>query len=160
LHSAIHGARNDIHCVVHTHTNEISAIAQKTRGFGHDDFYGAQLYNRVGYHEFEGITLFREERERMLKSLGDKHILVLRNHGVAVGEADIERTFFLLWTVQRAAEIQLAAGGLGGEDNQLSDEVKSRCASLTQQLISESGFAVKFYDAMVRKRIAEKGASW
>jgi len=160
LHSAIHGARNDIHCVVHTHTNEISAIAQKTRGVGHDDFYGAQLYNRVGYHEFEGITLFREERERMLKSLGDKHILVLRNHGVAVGEADIERTFFLLWTVQRAAEIQLAAGGLGGEDNQLSDEVKSRCASLTQQLISESGFAVKFYDAMVRKMIAEKGASW
>ncbi|WP_428034377.1 class II aldolase/adducin family protein [Amphritea sp.] len=160
LHSAIHGARSDIHCVVHTHTNEVSAIAQKVRGFGHDDFYGAQLYNRVGYHEFEGITLFREERERMLKSLGDKHILVLRNHGVAVGEADIERTFFLLWTVQRAAEIQLAAGALGGEDNLLLDEVKSRCASLTQQLISESGFAVKFYDAMVRKMIAERGASW
>lgn len=160
LHSAIHGARDDIHCVVHTHTNEVSAIAQKKNGFGHDDFYGAQLYNRVGYHAFEGITLFPEERERMLKSLGDKHILVLRNHGIAVGEADIERTFFLLWTVQRAAEIQVTAGALGGEDNLIREEIKSRCAALTQQLIKESGFAVKFYEAMVRKLISERGAPW
>lgn len=160
LHSAIHGARDDIHCVVHTHTNEVSAIAQKKKGFCHDDFYGAQLYNRVGYHEFEGITLFKEERERMLQSLGDKHILVLRNHGIAVGEADIERAFFLLWTVQRAAEIQVTAGALGGEDNLIADDVKSKCAGLTQKLISESGFAVKLYGAMVRKLIAERGPLW
>lgn len=160
LHSAIHGARDDIHCVVHTHTDEVSAIALKKKGFAHDDFYGAQLYNRVGYHTFEGITLFADERQRMLDSLGDKHILVLRNHGVAVGEADIERTFFLLWTVQRAAEIQVTAGALGGEDNLLPDEIKTKCAGLTQQLISESGFAVKFYTAMVRKMIAERGQLW
>ena len=160
LHSAIHGAREDIHCVVHTHTNEVSAIAQKKNGFGHDDFYGAQLYGRIGYHDFEGITLFREERERMLNSLGDKHILVLRNHGIAVGEVDIERTFFLLWTVQRAAEIQVTSGALGGEDNLISNDVKSKCAGLTQQLIRESGFAVKFYAAMVRKLITERGRAW
>lgn len=160
LHSAIHSAREDIHCVVHTHTNEVSAIAQKKNGFAHDDFYGAQLFNRIGYHAFEGITLFSEERERMLNSLGDKHILVLRNHGVAVGEADIERTFFLLWTVQRAAEIQVTAGALGGENNVLEENVKFKCAELTQKLISESGFAIKFYNAMVRKLVAERGAPW
>lgn len=160
LHSAIHGARDDIHCVIHTHTDAVSAIALKKKGFAHDDFYGAQLYNRVGYHTFEGITLFTEERQRMLDSLGEKHILVLRNHGIAVGEADIERTFFLLWTVQRAAEIQVAAGALGGEDNPIPDEIKTKCAGLTQQLISESGFAMKFYSAMVRKMIAEQGQPW
>ncbi|MBA4501353.1 class II aldolase/adducin family protein [Marinobacterium marinum] len=160
LHSAIHGARDDIHCVVHTHTNEVSAIALKKDGFGHDDFYGAQLYNRIGYHDFEGITLFSEERARMLDSLGDRHVLVLRNHGIAVGEADIERTFFLLWTVQRAAEIQVTAGALGGKDNPIADDIKTRCAGLTQQLISDSGFAVKFYDAMVRKLVTERGMPW
>jgi len=105
LHGAIHSARDDLHCVIHTHTNEVSAIAMKKQGFNHHNFYGAQLYGRIGYHDFEGITLFQDEKARMLESLGNKHILVLRNHGIAVGEMDIERTFFLLWTVQRAAEI-------------------------------------------------------
>lgn len=133
---------------------------KKKSGFGHDDFYGAQLYERIGYHEFEGITLFEEERARMLESLGDKHILVLRNHGVAVGEVDIERTFFLLWTVQRAAEIQVTAGALGGEDNPINEEIKAKCASLTQELIKGNGFAIKFYEAMVRKMISERGKPW
>ncbi|MFX7756020.1 class II aldolase/adducin family protein, partial [Acinetobacter baumannii] len=89
----------------------------------------------IGYHEFEGITLFAEEKERMLQSLGDKHILVLRNHGVAVCESDIQRAFFLLWTVQRAAEIQVAGRSMAGEDQLLPDAVRQKCADLTQQLI-------------------------
>lgn len=105
LHSAVHGARDDIHCLIHTHTTPISAIVQKKNGFKYDSFYGAQLYGRVGYHAFEGITLFKEEKQRMLQSMGTHHILVLRNHGIAVGESSIEKAFFLLWTVQRAAEI-------------------------------------------------------
>jgi ribulose-5-phosphate 4-epimerase/fuculose-1-phosphate aldolase len=160
LHSAVHGARDDIHCVIHTHTTPISAIVQKKAGFGHHDFYGAQLYGRIGYHTFEGITLFDDEKQRMIDSLGDKHILVLRNHGIAVGESSIEKTFFLLWTVQRAAENQCAAGALGGEDNPLAQGISDKCADLTAMLIRESGFADKFYSAMVRKMKAERGMDW
>lgn len=160
LHGALHAARDDMHCVIHTHTNPISAIAMKKAGFSHNDFYGAQLYGRVGYHDFEGITLFQDEKERMLASLGDKHILVLRNHGIAVGEMDIERTFFLLWTVQRAAEIQVTSGALGGEDVILEEAISQKCADLTQMLIKDSGFAVKFFNAMVRKMEAGKGPCW
>ncbi len=160
LHGAIHQAREDVHCVIHTHTNAVSAIASKQRGFTHNDFYGAQLFGRVGYHAFEGITLFQEEKGRMLESLGTKHVLVLRNHGIAVGEMDIERAFFLLWTVQRAAEIQVASGALGGEDVILDTAISQKCADLTQMLIKESGFAVKFFDAMVRKMEADRGPSW
>ena len=87
----------------------------------------------------------------MLASLGDKHVLVLRNHGVAVGERDIPRAFFLLWTVQRAAEIQCQAGALGGADVALTDPIRQRCTDLTEQLIREDGFAVKFFDALVRR---------
>lgn len=160
LHSAIHEARADIHCVIHTHTTEVSAIVQKKQAFSHNDFYGAQLYGRVGYHAFEGITLFADEKPRMLESLGDKHILVLRNHGIAVGESSIAKTFFLLWTVQRAAEIQTLADSMRGEDVELSTEVRQKCSDLTAMLIRDSGFAVKFFDAMVRKMRAERGPGW
>ncbi|MCW8692476.1 class II aldolase/adducin family protein [Acinetobacter baumannii] len=156
LHSAVHGAREDIRCLIHTHTTPISAIAQKKSGFTHDSFYGAQLYGRVGYHNFEGITLFKEERERMIQSLGNHHILVLRNHGIAVGESSIEKAFFLLWTVQRAAEIQCQSDAMGGENVELSQEVIQKCTDLTAMLIRESGFATKFFNAMVRKMHAAK----
>jgi ribulose-5-phosphate 4-epimerase/fuculose-1-phosphate aldolase len=151
LHSAIHGARHDVNCIVHTHTTEVSAIALKVNGFAHNDFYGAQLFNRVGYHNFEGITLFADEKVRMLESLGQKHVLVLRNHGVAVCEKDIPGTFMLLWTVQRAAEIQCKAASLPGADVKLTDTIKARCSELAAQLIQNDRFAIKLFDAMVRK---------
>ncbi|MAK55809.1 MAG: class II aldolase [Pusillimonas sp.] len=160
LHSAVHGAREDIQCLIHTHTTPISAVAQKKSGFDHNNFYGAQLFGRVAYHDFEGITLFAEEKVRMLDSLADKHILVLRNHGVAVGERSVETAFFLLWTVQRAAEIQCQAASMQGDETTLSNEVRQRCADLTAMLIREDAFADKFFNAMIRKMHAEKGASW
>ena len=160
LHSAIHGARDDIHCVVHTHTTAISAVALKQDGFGHDDFYGAQLFGRIGYHAFEGITLFPEEKSRMVASLGARHVLVLRNHGVAVCEHDIPRTFMLLWTVQRAAEIQCQAGMLPGCDVVLSDEVRSHCTELIDHLVEDASFATKLFDAMVRRMRRKRGALW
>lgn len=160
LHGAIHGARSDVHCVIHTHTTAVSAVAQKKAGISHDNFYGAQLTGRVGYHDFEGITLFAEEKGRMLKSLGDKHVLVLRNHGVAVAEHDIPRAFLLLWIVQRAAEIQCQAAAIPGEDTVLPDSVRRKCADLAAMLVCDRGFADKFFDAMVRKMQARRGAAW
>jgi ribulose-5-phosphate 4-epimerase/fuculose-1-phosphate aldolase len=156
LHGAIHGARADAHCVIHTHTTPISAIALKRAGFGHDDFYGAQLTGRIGYHTFEGITLYADEKARMLESLGDKHVLVLRNHGVAVCEANIPRALFLLWTVQRAAEIQCQALSMAGDNVALPVSVGQRCADQAQQLIAGNAFADKWFAAMVRRSDAHR----
>lgn len=160
LHAALHEARDDVRCIVHTHTTAVSAVAQKSAGFDHNNFYSAQLYGRVGYHAFEGITLFDDEKPRMVASLGDKHILVLRNHGIAVAESSIAKTFFLLWTVQRAAEIQCASAAIPGPDTQLPDETRQKCSDLTAMLIRDSGFADKFFNGMVRKMQADKGPSW
>ncbi|WP_367161138.1 class II aldolase/adducin family protein (plasmid) [Kozakia baliensis] len=160
LHGAIHTARDDIHCVIHTHTNAVCAVAMKQSGFSHDNFYGAQLFERVGYHDFEGITLYDEERPRMLSSLGDRHVLILRNHGIAVGESDVARTFFLLWIVQRAAEIQCHAGMIPGVDVLIPDEVKRACARDAASLIANSSAADKMFDAAVRKMRKERGPLW
>ncbi|GAN94318.1 ribulose-5-phosphate 4-epimerase [Gluconobacter thailandicus F149-1 = NBRC 100600] len=160
LHGSIHTAREDIHCVIHTHTNAVCAVAMKQGGFSHDNFYGAQLFERVGYHDFEGITLYDEERPRMLESLGDRHVMVLRNHGIAVGEADVARTFFLLWIVQRAAEIQCHAGMIPGPDVLITDEIKRSCAKDAAALIAGSSAADKMFDAAVRKMRKERGPLW
>lgn len=151
LHGVIHQFREDVGCVAHTHTTPISAITMKGFGIDHDSFYGAQLYGRVAYHEFEGITIYDDERERMLGSLGEKHVLVLKNHGVACMEADIPLTFFLLWTVQRAAEIQCAASAIPGPNTILPVEVKEKCAADAQRLKESASFATLLFDAMVRK---------
>jgi ribulose-5-phosphate 4-epimerase/fuculose-1-phosphate aldolase len=151
LHGAIHETRPDVACVAHTHTTAVSAVAMKRAGFDHSNFYGAQFYGRVGYHDFEGITLYADERSRMLASLGDKHVLVLRNHGIAVCERDIPSTFMLLWTVQRAAEIQCQAAMLGGEDIVLSEAVKQRCRDSAGDLNSGVRVARMLFDATVRR---------
>lgn len=160
LHGAIHEGRDDIHCIAHTHTTSISAIALKEDGFGHDDFYGAQLYKRVSYHNFEGVTVFPEEKPRMLESLGENNILVLRNHGIAVGEMDVPRTFWLLYTVQRAADIQCKAGMLPGSNTSLAAEVRLRCAEVAESLICGDDFAIKLFNAMVRKVRRDNGPLW
>ena len=157
LHGAIHAARDDIHCIIHAHTNPLSAVAQKQGGLSHDSFYGAQLSGRVGYHDFEGITLYADERERMVASLGGADVLVLRNHGVAVGAGDVAQAFMLLWTVQRAAEIQCHAGMIPGPDVALPAAVRSRCADDARRLVREAGFARLFFDAAVRRMVAARG---
>lgn len=156
LHGAIHERREDVACVAHTHCTAVSAVAMKQRGLDHNNFYGAQLIGRVGYHDFEGITLYAAERDRMLASLGDKHVLVLRNHGVAVCERDIPSTFMLLWVVQRAAEIQCGAGQLPGPDTELSDAVRERCRSAVPDLGGNYKVARLAFDATVRRM---RGAS-
>jgi ribulose-5-phosphate 4-epimerase/fuculose-1-phosphate aldolase len=151
LHGAIHETRPDVACVAHTHTTAVSAVAMKRGGFDHNNFYSAQFYGRVGYHDFEGITLYADERQRMLASLGDKHILVLRNHGIAVCERDIPSTFALLWIVQRAAEIQCQASALRGEDVALSEAVQRRCHDTATDLGSGIHVARLMFDATVRR---------
>lgn len=151
LHGAIHEHRPDVACVAHTHTTAVSAVAMKRNGLDHNNFYGAQLIGRVGYHDFEGITLYSEERTRMLASLGDKHVLVLRNHGVAVCERDIPATFSLLWVVQRAAEIQCQAGQLPGDDIELTGPIRDRCRSDARDLSGNHSVARLAFDATVRR---------
>lgn len=160
LHGALHEARDDIRCIIHTHTTPISAVAMKQDGFDYNNFYGAQLFGRVGYHTFEGITLYDDEKPRMVASLGDKHILVLRNHGIAVAEGSIAKAIFLLWTVQRAAEVQCAAAAVPGANTPLPDAVKQKCTEQTTMLIRDSSFADRFFAGLVRKMHAERGPSW
>ncbi|MGH8676590.1 MAG: class II aldolase/adducin family protein, partial [Burkholderiales bacterium] len=106
IHSAIHGQVESAHCVMHTHTTTGMAVACLKEGLSPTNFYAAQLYGRVAYHDFEGITVDEGEKGRMLASVGDKPAVILRNHGLLAWGPSVAEAFMLLWTLQRACDVQ------------------------------------------------------
>lgn len=151
LHGVIHANRPDIGCIAHVHTTAVSAVAGKRAGLRHDSFPGAQFAGRIGYHDFEGITLYAEEKARMLAALGDRPILVLRNHGVAVCGPDVASTFSLLLRFQRACEIQMRQDAMAGEDIVLDQAVRDRCVQDAAAIMQGGRAATMLFDAAVRK---------
>jgi ribulose-5-phosphate 4-epimerase/fuculose-1-phosphate aldolase len=131
IHSAIHRSIEGAHCVMHTHTTSGIAVACLKSGLSHDSFYGAMLHGRVGYHDFEGITVEEGEQERMLASIGDKRFVVLRNHGLLAWGSSVAEAFLTLWTLQRACDVQVAAAAMGAM-NPVS-------AAALEQAVRESG---------------------
>ena len=132
IHSAIHGARPNAHCVMHTHTTNGVAVASLKGGLSSHNFYGAMLHERVAYHELQGITVDLAERESIVRDLGDKHVMILRNHGLLSWGHNVAEAYLRLWTLQRACDVQVAAGQAGGETNRLSQPVIDR-------MLAESG---------------------
>jgi ribulose-5-phosphate 4-epimerase/fuculose-1-phosphate aldolase len=113
IHSAIHGAIEGAHCVMHTHTTSGIAVACQKNGLSSDNFYGAMLHGQVAYHEFEGITVEEGERGRLVRSIGSKQAVILRNHGLLAWGPSVSEAFMVLWTLQRACDVQIAASAAG-----------------------------------------------
>ena len=122
IHSAIHAALPRAHCVMHTHTTSGMAVACLKEGLSPHNFYGAMLHGRVAYHEFEGITVEESEKERLVRDIGDKPALILRNHGLLAWGPSVPEAFLMMWTLQRACDVQIAASR-AGEINPIRPEV-------------------------------------
>ena len=131
IHSALHGALDQAHCVMHTHTTTGMAVASLKQGLSPTNFYAAQLHGGVAYHEFEGITVEEGEKTRLLASVGDKRAVILRNHGLLAWGPSVPEAFLMLWTLQRACDVQIAASA-AGELNPIRPEVFA-------QTVRESG---------------------
>jgi len=99
--------------VMHTHTTAGSAVACLRDGLDWNNFYAAQIYQQVAYHDFEGITVDPDEQPRLVADLGQHDLMILRNHGLLALGASVPAAFTALWTLQRACEIQLAAQQTG-----------------------------------------------
>ena len=113
FHGAIHATLPDAHCVMHLHTTATQAVCCLKDGLSFTNFYAAQLYGKVAYHDFEGITVHAEEGARILRSAEGKPVLLLRNHGpVTIGHS-LPQALSLMWLVNRACEIQLASSSMG-----------------------------------------------
>jgi ribulose-5-phosphate 4-epimerase/fuculose-1-phosphate aldolase len=113
FHGAIHATLADAHCVMHLHTTATQAVCCLKDGLAFTNFYAAQLYGKVAYHEFEGITVHADEGARILKSAEGRPVLLLRNHGPVTIGATLPQALSLMWLVNRACEIQVATQAMG-----------------------------------------------
>ena len=150
VHSAIHAHIDDAHCVMHTHTTAGVAVACTRAGLAQNNFYSAQLHGRVAYHDFEGITVHADEAPRLLRSIGDKPLVVLRNHGLLAWGETLPLTFVRLWTLQRACEIQVAQAALG-EAIAVPEVIAERTMRDALQFNAKFGGGRDVFDALVRR---------
>ena len=115
IHSAIHAARHDVACVLHTHTRSGFAVSCQKQGLLPLNQMALQFYNRLGYHDYEGIALDHDERPRLVASLGRHYAMILHNHGLLTAGRTIPEAFSLMFYLERACEIQVAALSGGSE---------------------------------------------
>ncbi len=152
VHSAIHAGLPDAHCIMHTHTTTGSAVACSEKGLQQMNFYTAQLHDMVAYHDFEGITIHAEEGPRLLKNMGEKRAVILRNHGLLTWAPTLPHAFVILWTLQRACDVQVATLGSLGPGNAaipVSEAVAARCTRDALQYPDKGGGSDVF-NAFVR----------
>ncbi len=133
IHSAIHHARPEIDCVIHTHTADGIAISAQKQGLLPISQHALKFYDQLAYHSYEGIALSTDERERLVADLGNKRAMILRNHGLlAVGET-IARAFHEIYFLERACQAQVKA--LSGGSELYYPEVEV-CEKTAQQFAS------------------------
>ena len=149
IHSAIHAARPDAACVMHLHTTPGVAVSSQAQGLLPSNQIAMLLNGRVAYHDYEGVALNLDERERLVRDLGDKPAMILRNHGtLAVGKS-VGDAFQTMYFLERACAIQIAAQAGGAALNIPGADVQDL---VTKQVASFGDIADRLlWPAMVRK---------
>lgn len=113
IHSAVLAGRKDVNCVLHTHARYSTAVSMLECGLLPISQFALQFYDRVAYHDYEGISLDLDERERLVEDLGDKNVMILRNHGVLTVGRTIAEAFTLMFYLEKACEAQILAQSAG-----------------------------------------------
>ena len=115
IHSAVQGARTDVVCAAHTHTvpgMALSAIAEDLLPLHQK---AMRFYKRTSYHDYEGVATDLDERERLVRDLGDNNAMVLRNHGLLVCGPSVRSAWALLYNMEKCCAVQLAVEATGAE---------------------------------------------
>lgn len=113
IHSALHQSRPDVECVMHLHTDAGMAVAALECGLLPLNQISMQFYNRVAYHDYEGISLELDERSRIVQSMQDKHYMILRNHGLLTVGRSVAEAFTRMYYLNRACDIQVRTLSMG-----------------------------------------------
>ncbi len=132
IHSAIHGVRDDAHCIGHIHSTAGMTVACQQDGLRIDNFYSVLLYGQVAYHDFHGITVMDGEKEQLIASLGNKNMLILKSHGLLTCGPTIPAMFFNMVALQRSCEIQVSVDQTGKPVNPVGLDIAER----TQELLA------------------------
>ncbi|WP_417476199.1 class II aldolase/adducin family protein [Leisingera sp.] len=139
IHSAVHAARPEVGCVIHTHTVAGVAVSSMKEGILPLNQWALQFHNRVAFHDYEGIALDLSERERLVADLGQSKVMILRNHGLLVCGGTVGEAFSLMYNLERSCRAQLAILSAGGQQVRISEELAEFTARQYEELTKNRG---------------------
>ena len=123
IHSAVHSARHDVDCVIHTHTLAGMSVSAQKQGLLPLAQSAMRFGNDIAYHDYEGPALNLDERERLVKDLGDREAMILRNHGLLTVGESIPECFNNHYRLERACQLQVMTLSCNTEIQLPPDEV-------------------------------------
>jgi ribulose-5-phosphate 4-epimerase/fuculose-1-phosphate aldolase len=130
IHSAVHMARPDVACVMHSHTLAGIAVATMKRGLLPLTQHAMRFTGRIATHDYEGVYFTDGERQRLQQSLGKHMVMLLRNHGMLVCGRSIVEAFDIMYYLERACQIQMALLAAGEELVEPSHAVAEQVAGV------------------------------
>jgi len=134
IHGAVHAARADAVCVMHLHNSNGIAVGMQEQGLLPLSQHALRFYNRIGYHDYEGLALSPSEQSRMIARLADYPAMMLRNHGTLVAGRTVAEAFVLMDTLDKACAFQLKAQSGGAKLNMPPPAV---CEKTHRELIAD-----------------------
>ncbi len=138
IHSAIHAARNDALCVMHVHSINGVAVSAQKNGLLPISQQSAAVLTSLAYHDYEGLALNDDEKPRLVRDLGNRKNLILRNHGLLTVGASPADAFLAMYLMESACMIQVRAQAGGGElihvNQSIIDEFPMQAKQVTRGL--------------------------
>jgi len=152
IHSAVHEVREDAQCVLHTHTRAGVGVAAQKCGVLPISQQSTFVLASLAYHAYEGVAFRPDEKPRLQADLGNKTFLCLRNHGLLSWGRTVPEAFAILWTLQRACEIQMATLSMG-QPIPVPAHIAQKCTRDSLQFDDQhgGGAGVDVFKALVRQ---------
>jgi len=148
IHSAVHAARHDVACVLHTHTRSGVAVSCLAEGLLPLNQFSLQFFNRIAYHDYEGVALDLDERQRLVADLGDRRILILRNHGLLTAGRTIPEAFSLMYYLDQSCRIQMDIMASGGKMLLVPGQLAEKTARQFER--EDSSYGQREWPALLR----------
>jgi ribulose-5-phosphate 4-epimerase/fuculose-1-phosphate aldolase len=150
IHSAIHDAREDVGCVLHTHTRAGIAVSAQQDGVLPISQQSTFVLASLAYHDYEGVALRDEEKPRLQADLGDKTFLMLRNHGLLTVGRTIADAFLSMYTFENTCRIQVDALAGGKPLTTVDPRILQGMADVLKTVTLGQGSALA-WPALLRK---------
>ncbi|BFO57553.1 class II aldolase/adducin family protein [Acidovorax sacchari] len=139
IHSAIHEARPEVQCVLHTHTAYGVAVSAQEGGLLPISQQSIFPLARLAYHGYEGVALRDDERPRLVADLGGANSMVLRNHGLLTCGRSVPEALLSMYTLESACRIQILAQAGGGALTRIPDEIIATSVEQSRQVTKGKG---------------------
>ena len=139
IHSAIHAARADVGCVLHTHTKSGVAVSAQAEGLLPLSQTSLFPYATLAYHDYEGIALNEDERPRLVADLGNSNAMILRNHGLLTTGSTIADAFLMMYALETACQIQVLAQSSGNALLQVPAKIVAGIQAQAEQVTKGLG---------------------